>query len=87
MQRESIALFLQLRRGALYAQAYRVMTAAVACSRITMLALLYPFASLRKKDSRLALALRKWTKLLRWSFGLERWVATVGRPNSAQPAK
>jgi GT2 family glycosyltransferase len=87
MQRESIALFLKMRRGAIYSATYRVMTAIVACLRISVLWCLYPVAKLRRTGAQLLSSRRKWTKLLRWSFGLERWVASVGRCDTAPVSK
>ena len=77
MIRESRFRFLRMARGNLYAATYRAVTAAIAVWRIALLTMLYPFMKLFLKSSP-ANAISKWSKILRWSLGLETWVTTVG---------
>lgn len=73
MIREAVWEFLRASHGAGYAAAYRVTTAMAALARIAVLSFVrcLPFGS--EISSRAAQSTRKWTKVLRWCLGLERW--------------
>jgi GT2 family glycosyltransferase len=77
MIRESRFRFLRMARGNVYAIMYRAVTAVIAVWRLALLMVLYPFMKLFLNSSP-ANGIRKWSKILRWSLGLETWVTTVG---------
>jgi GT2 family glycosyltransferase len=79
MQRESLARFFRQRRGGLYAGCYRASIAMAAFLRIVLLAGLTPVAKLTTRGRRFSSARLKWTKLLRWSVGLEGWAGAVSK--------
>jgi GT2 family glycosyltransferase len=78
MQRESMALFFRCRRGSSYSGLYKVTTAVAAFVRIALLGCILPFAKVWRQDTRISAGCAKWAKLLRWSFGLERWASVAG---------
>ena len=76
LQRESLAIFFEQRRGRFYAWLFKATTGIVAVFRITVLCCLLPFAT--RWSTELYIARDKWTRLLRWALGLERWVIPIG---------
>jgi N-acetylglucosaminyl-diphospho-decaprenol L-rhamnosyltransferase len=69
--------FFRTHRGLVYAAAYRVATVAAACGRLVLLfgsAVLTATAPDRLRGDA-SFAWEKWKAILRWSLGLERWVA------------
>jgi hypothetical protein len=72
VMRESILRFFVLRRSPLYGLSYRAITAAGAIVRVGLLRTRM-VATMPKGRTRLRVALRKWTKTLRWAIGLEQW--------------
>jgi N-acetylglucosaminyl-diphospho-decaprenol L-rhamnosyltransferase len=77
LTRESRFRFLRAARGAVYAGAYRAMTAASALCRLALLVLSFPVLSARR-GAAVGKTIGKWFSVLRWSVGLERWVKTLG---------
>jgi GT2 family glycosyltransferase len=75
--RESRFRFLKDARGIAYAASYRALTGILAASRLVVLTLVLPFAYLRRRALPVG-AMAKWSKILRWSIGLESWVRGVG---------
>jgi GT2 family glycosyltransferase len=73
MIRESVWEFLRASQGAWCASAYRATTAVAATARIGVLSLVRCLPFGREVSSRVAQSARKWTKILRWCLGLERW--------------
>lgn len=83
MQRESLARFFRKTKGSIYAEMYRGTVAAAALLRLFGMSAALPILTLLGHDH-LSASRKKWFKLLRWSLGLERWVATMGKePHTA----
>jgi GT2 family glycosyltransferase len=77
LMRESRFQFFRRARGDFYAFTFRLSTAVNAICRLVLLVLVAPlFVSVRTKSVTGPLA--KWTKVLRWSLGFERWVKNLG---------
>ncbi len=74
MTRESLYNFMLLRRGRLYAAAFRSIMAVIAALRLVLLGGVFILTLGRFKRAMLSSALRKWTGILRWSLGMEGWV-------------
>jgi len=83
MTRESLMRFMELHRGRGHASVYRLTTAVVAIGRIVLLSLAVPFRPQRRQGS--LRALKKWTRVVAWCFGLTPWVAQQ-RPEPALSA-
>lgn len=79
VMRESLATYFELRHGRLHAWLYRLLMGVSAVGRLVILSptCLHPVAARR---SAFRGAVRKWTSVLRWSLGAERWVKTLGNP-------
>lgn len=73
MTKESVLKFLRMRRGPVYAGAYRISMLLVAVLRCALLTVLLPIPSARLDQDSLRHSLSKWHKILRWSLGLEAW--------------
>jgi GT2 family glycosyltransferase len=82
MMRESIAQFLNLRRGAGYARLYRLALATSALVRLTALGLAQILSLGRYRTSAVQSGLRKWSRILRWTVGAEGWVRNPGAGSS-----
>lgn len=78
LMRESIAKFLQLRRGPRYARAYKVALAVSALARISTLWLARILSLGSYRPGAVSSGLRKWIKVLRWTVGAESWVRNPG---------
>jgi GT2 family glycosyltransferase len=73
MKRESIARYMSKTSGDLYAAGYRAASGCAAVLRILMLCLFLPAALAKHRVMLWRAALGKWTCVLRWSLGMERW--------------
>lgn len=82
MMRESLHRWFSKTRGESYARRYRVALAAMAAARLILLATSLPVALAVGRADRHRSALRKWTSVLRWSLGLERWVRNYDPPST-----
>jgi GT2 family glycosyltransferase len=92
MKRESIARYMSKTSGDLYAAVYRVASGCAAFLRMLMLFLFLPAALAKHQITLWRAALGKWTCVLRWSLGMERWAQNFdgihhtdnvgGRPNA-----
>jgi len=80
MMRESVRLFLRLRRGPISAAMYSVFLGASAVSRLALCSLKALAGG--KKPSRSIPSINKWLAILRWSLGFESWAATAGMPRT-----
>lgn len=74
MMAESMWRFFNKTRGRLYGFASRCAFAAGALARIAMLSLAWLARGKGDQRKLLSKSLEKWRALLRWSFGMERWV-------------
>lgn len=80
MMRESIRLFLRLRRGPISAGLYSIF---LGISAVVRLALCSAKAlASGRKPSRSIPPINKWLAILRWSLGFESWAATAGMPRA-----
>jgi N-acetylglucosaminyl-diphospho-decaprenol L-rhamnosyltransferase len=84
LMRESVWKFLRASRGRTYAATYRASTALAAAGRLLACGGLWLAAGHEARSGWQAGA-RKWTRVLRWSLGLEAWARTLGSPR-ARPA-
>jgi GT2 family glycosyltransferase len=76
MQRESRARFFRIHRGPFVAYAYRASICIAGVVRLTLLAAaLLGTAGVWGRD-RIATAITKWVRIVRWSIGLEGWAST-----------
>ena len=73
MMRESLMEFMRLRRGPLYAAAYRLSTVVIAVLRLMLLTAAFPFTLAGYKRESLRPAFAKWVKVLRWGLRMEAW--------------
>ena len=73
MMKESMLKFLRKSRGPVYAGLYRLSMFMVSVLRVAALAVLLPIPSARLDKESLWCSLIKWSKILRWSVGLEAW--------------
>jgi GT2 family glycosyltransferase len=73
VMRESRWRFMTAWYGASYAVAYRITTAFSAVVRVGLLGAAIVIARNGEQRARLSHAVQKWTKVLRWSLGLEAW--------------
>lgn len=78
VMRESVWKFFLRKRGVVYAVLFRCASALAALGRIGLLALTLGFSGSEQLPSR-RVALRRWTKLLRWAVGGEKWASRLGR--------
>ncbi len=91
LMRESIFRFLSKTRGRFYASLYRISLLAVSVTRLWIALALVPAGKLLRIDRKLSQVTKKWSKLVRWSLGMEHWArvlnangqsAIPGRPAS-----
>lgn len=80
MMRESRMRFMTARRGKLYAAAYRTTTALAAICRLFLLGTVLLLTIDRVRRNSLRLAFTKWSKILRWTVGMEDWVKRAAQP-------
>jgi N-acetylglucosaminyl-diphospho-decaprenol L-rhamnosyltransferase len=73
MTRESLYNFMKVRRGKLYAVAFRLTLGLAAFCRILMLGSIMVLTLGRFGRDSLPLAMRKWSGVFRWAVGLEEW--------------
>jgi GT2 family glycosyltransferase len=71
MNRESLYSFFVIRRGRLYAIAFRAITCLVAAVRLLLLGTLFVFSFGIHDKGLLPGAVRKWRSVFRWAVGLE----------------
>lgn len=83
MARQSLMQLLCKTHNSAYAHAYRASMGLSAAIRLLVLALLSPWWLLRGEARLFLWSLRKWLTILRWSLGLEAWVARY-RPGPPQ---
>lgn len=74
MMRESVYRFLKKFRGVGYGAAFRASVAAGALGRLMLLLLLFPIRAIRGDAATARDGIRRWTAILKWTFGLERSV-------------
>jgi GT2 family glycosyltransferase len=79
MTRESVYRLLRKFRGGPYGAGYRWAMAGAAAVRLGLLAVWLPAAALRGRIEGCRIVARKWHAVLRWSIGLESWVAQYDR--------
>ncbi len=83
LMRESVRKFLSTNRGPAYAATFRAATGAAALCRVLACSGFWLLAS-RPSRQLWRAAAKKWTRVLRWSLGLEAWAeAPGGRESSA----
>jgi GT2 family glycosyltransferase len=78
VKRESVAIFLQKHRGESVATLYRVSTVFASVIRLGILLLLFPAGAVCRRMDSIAAGFDKWSKVLSWSLGRERWAARPG---------
>jgi GT2 family glycosyltransferase len=74
VKRQSIAVFFAKHSGTLVSYSYRASTLFVSIARLCIGAILFAVAPSNRKCA-IGIAIKKWTKVLRWSVGLETWAA------------
>jgi hypothetical protein len=74
MMRESVYRFLRKSRGRFYSGCYRAGMSGAAVIRMTLLIAIGLVWFARGYGSAWGAAFRKWLGILRWGFGLERWI-------------
>ena len=84
LMRESVWKFLLTTRGRAYAATYRASTALAAVCRLLACGGLW-LAAGHEARPRWQAGARKWTRVLRWSLGLEAWARALGAAR-ARPA-
>ena len=72
MKFHAVEHFCEKTRGRVYGFAYRATMGCNAAGRLLVIALAYPFASMRRDTRALSVASAKWNAVLRWALGLER---------------
>lgn len=77
LMRESVRKFLSASRGGTYAAAFDAATGAAALCRVLACAGCLLFAG-RASRPLWRTAAKKWTRVLRWSLGLETWAEALG---------
>jgi GT2 family glycosyltransferase len=76
--RQSVYMFLTKTRGLWYARMYRLALTMSATLRIVLLSLLAAFLRGSSATTYWAGIRRRWTRILRWSVGLEQWATSPG---------
>jgi GT2 family glycosyltransferase len=79
VKRESVALFFEKYRGKLVSCLYRISTGFASIVRLSVVTVLFPLGAVSQRMQSLNKAFVKWTKVLRWSLGLEKWAGRLGR--------
>jgi GT2 family glycosyltransferase len=74
MMQESRIRFFRKTRSRGYCWLYRLCQCMASCVRINILLFLWPVLKLCGCHSKINRSLRKWTAVLRWAIGLEKWV-------------
>lgn len=77
LMRESVGKFLRATRGRGYSGAYRGATGVAAVGRLLACGALYVISG-RKGRAKWRVAAKKWSRVLRWSLGLEQWARNPG---------
>lgn len=77
LMRESALRFLGTKRGSVYGNLYRWLTALAAILRMGLLCITLPITIKERRVSR-KIALRRWMRILRWALGLEKWASQLG---------
>jgi GT2 family glycosyltransferase len=80
MMRESVYRFLLKSRGRLHSGGYRVGLSGAAVIRMALLIATGPVWFARRDGSRWGATFRKWLGILRWGFGLQRWIRKYDPP-------
>jgi N-acetylglucosaminyl-diphospho-decaprenol L-rhamnosyltransferase len=73
LTRESVFKFLMKTRGRRTAVSYRIVMSITAISRMGALAVALPLAGWKGQRKALKGTFNKWSKIWRWSIGLEKW--------------
>ena len=79
MMRESVSRFLSKYRGNWYQKCYRLGLAVTSTARLMLLALFFPIWLRRGRSHEWIRAFWKWTGILRWGIGLEKWIQNYDR--------
>jgi GT2 family glycosyltransferase len=77
VMRESVLRFFRSKRGSLYGNVYRWLTASAAIFRMGLLCVMLPIANKEQRASR-KISLRRWKRILLWAAGLEKWATQLG---------
>ena len=77
MTRESLHKFFAHRRGKVYAATYRAIIGLSALFRLGLLASLMVVTLGRFRRDALSAAMRRWTRIFRWTIGRENWVKII----------
>jgi hypothetical protein len=80
---ESLSRLLCKTRGRRYSLGYRWALSISALCRIALIAFTFPAGVLARRTRYLNIALRKWTAVLRWGLGVEKWVKRFGHTDGA----
>jgi GT2 family glycosyltransferase len=78
MMRESVYRFLVKVRGWWYGQGFRASLALGAVGRLLALVLVFPVRLALGEASGAANSIRKWLAILKWTLGMQTWVAKYG---------
>jgi N-acetylglucosaminyl-diphospho-decaprenol L-rhamnosyltransferase len=78
MMRESVYRFLTKVRGKWYSAGYRYSLALSALGRLALLLVLLPVKMVRGEVAAANDSIRRWLAILKWTLGLQRWVAKYG---------
>jgi hypothetical protein len=76
--RQCVWKFFILRRGKTYAGAYRLAIALIAVCRLLIFSTAFVLSACQ--SSRVLMSIRRWYRILRWTFGLEKWAVNFGNP-------
>lgn len=82
--RESIYKFLKKTRGPVYAATYRAAICLASLIRLLVLLTTRPMLRRHRHGSRIRQTARRWTRILKWSLGLEPWAKLLSRPGISQ---
>lgn len=80
MMRESIFRYMRAWHGNVYALAYRIAMGVVAAVRLLLAGLWQATARTESRRRQLQGSRRKWSYILRWACGLERWSSRTHSP-------
>ena len=83
MMCESVSRFLRKSRGGFYSSCYRLVMSGAALIRLALIGVLFPVWLAKRRTHVWSAAFRKWFSILRWGFGLERWVRRHGQIEQA----
>lgn len=79
VKRESVAMFFDKHHGKWISCLYRISTGFASIARLIVVTALLPLGVVNHQMQSLNKAFIKWTKVLRWSLGLEKWAGHLGR--------